>query len=53
LNQNDAILLREKRCEDSLKKSQRQIKDTLEEYGDIRKKLIDLEETKKRLVNIK
>ena len=32
-----------------LKKSQRQYKETLEEFGDIRRKLIDLEETKKRL----
>ena len=47
----DHILSREKKIEDSFKRSQRQNKETSEELGELKRKLIDLEETKKRLVN--
>ncbi len=46
----ETIGMREKKVEDSLKKLQRQNKETVEEFGDVQKKVIDLEETKKRLV---
>lgn len=51
-NEIEQLLAREKKCEEQLRKAQRNNKETLEEYGEIKKKLIDLEETKKRLVNI-
>lgn len=50
-NEIEQLLAREKKCEEQLRKAQRNNKETLEEYGEIKKKLIDLEETKKRLVN--
>lgn len=46
----ELIQAREKKCEEQLRKAQRNNKETLEEYGEIKKKLIDLDETKKRLV---
>ena len=49
LSEIETILVREKKCEDQLKKAQRANKETLEEFGDLKKKLIDLEESKKRL----
>lgn len=49
-NEIEQLLAREKKCEEQLRKAQRNNKETLEEYGEIKKKLIDLEETKKRLV---
>lgn len=49
-NEIEIILTREKKCEEQLRKAQRNNKETLEEFGEIKKKLIDLEETKKRLV---
>jgi septal ring factor EnvC (AmiA/AmiB activator) len=49
LGEIEIILVREKRCEDQLKKAQRTNKETLEEFGDVKKRLIDLEENKKRL----
>lgn len=51
LSQYESIVAREKKIEDMLKKSQRQNKDATEEFGDVQKKIIDLEETRKRLVN--
>lgn len=50
-NEIEQLLAREKKCEEQLRKAQRNNKETLEEYGEIKKKLIDLEETKKRLVS--
>ena len=47
----DHISAREKKTEDSFKRSQRQNKDISEELGELKRKLIDLEETKKRLVS--
>ena len=47
----EIIASREKKCEDSLKKSQRQCREAHEELGDMRKKLIDFEEAKKRIVS--
>lgn len=52
VSQTEAIISREKKLEDTLKKSQRQNKDAIEEFSDVQKKVIDLEETKKRLVII-
>lgn len=49
--QYESILAREKKIEETLKKSQRQSKEAVEEFGDVQKKIIDLEETKKRLVS--
>jgi chromosome segregation ATPase len=49
----DHISGREKKIEDSFKRSQRQNKDISEELGELKRKLIDLEETKKRLVSFK
>ncbi len=49
-NEIELILSREKKCEEQLRRAQRNNKDTLEEFGEIKKKLIDLDETKKRLV---
>jgi archaellum component FlaC len=49
----DHISAREKKIEDSFKRSQRQNKDISEELGELKRKLIDLEETKKRLVSFK
>lgn len=51
MNEVENISAREKKVEDTLKKSQRQNKEANEEFGDVQKKLIDLEETKKRLVS--
>lgn len=48
-NEIEVILGREKKCEEQLRKAQRNNKELLEEYGEIKKKLIDLEETRKRL----
>jgi myosin-18 len=47
----DACLSKEKKYEDSLKRLQRTNKDLNEEFVDIRKKLIDADEYKKRLVS--
>ncbi len=49
ISEVEKILVREKKCEDQLKKAQRTNKETLEEFGDLKKRLIDLEENKKRL----
>lgn len=49
LNEIEIILSREKKCEDTLRKSQRGNKEILEEFGEIKKRLIDLEESKKRV----
>ncbi len=51
ISEADMICIREKKVEESLKKSQRQNKETVEEFGDLQKKVIDLDETRKRLVN--
>ena len=51
MSEIDHISAREKKFEDSFKRSQRQNKEIFEELGDLKKKLIDLEETKKRLVS--
>ena len=50
--QAEIIMSREKKLEDTLKKSQRQNKDAIEEFADVQKKIIDLEETRKRLVTL-
>jgi myosin-18 len=49
LHDIDVISSREKKCEDALKKTHKQNREYLEELGDLRKKLIDIEETRKRL----
>lgn len=49
MNETESILTREKKCEDQLKKAQRANKEILEEYGEMKKKLIEQEETKKRV----
>ena len=46
----DHISVREKKTEDTFKRSQRQNKEASEELGELKRKIIDLEETKKRLV---
>ena len=46
----EVVMTREKKYEESLKKSQRQCKDLLDEIADMQKKQIDLDETKKRIV---
>ncbi|RNA37443.1 unconventional myosin-XVIIIa, partial [Brachionus plicatilis] len=48
-NEIELILGREKKCEENLRKVQRHSKEILEEFGDLKKKLIDYEETKKRI----
>ncbi|CAF0906401.1 unnamed protein product, partial [Brachionus calyciflorus] len=50
-NEIELILSREKKCEDNLRKAQRHNKELMEEYGDLKKKLIDLEETRKRIAH--
>lgn len=49
LNEIELILAREKKCEEALRKSQRNNKEIMEEFGELKKKLIDLEETRKRI----
>lgn len=48
-NEIELILNREKKCEENLRRAQRHNKDILEEFGELKKKLIDYEESKKRI----